>query len=155
GLAMAALHDGYALAFGASPLLPPSTGSVPIGTNPVLAGGAACHEILSIRYPTQAAGLRRAWQTWREMNSPGLLGATAEAYGRALGRIVEALGAEDAESAVPVGYQPRGEPYTHAASPREFNQGFAGPHWGGVVPLLASRIAGFPPPPGRLSARCV
>lgn len=155
GLAMAALHDGNALAFGAKPILPGSAGGVPIGTNPVIAGGAACHEVLSIRYPNQGASLMAAWRTWLELNGLGPAGSSAEAHGRSLGRTIEALGSADATYASPMGYHPTGQPYAHDVSPDEPAQGFAGPRWGDATPLLASRVGGFPPPPGRISASTV
>jgi hypothetical protein len=154
GMAMAALHDGSALAYGARPILQASRGIIPLGTNPLISCAAACHEVLSIRYPNQAGALQHAWRVWLELNTltPDM---AAEAHGRALGIAIESWGARDAKLAAPIGYLPSGRPYTHAVPPTGPDQGFVGPRWGLASPLAATRIFGFPPPPGRLSSTSV
>ncbi len=155
GMALAALHDGNAMAFGAAPLLLVSTGHVPNGSNPVIAGAAACHQLLTLRYPNQARHLQPAWGQWLELHGLASTGSSAETAGRALGSAIDAFGANDASLGKTNTYMATGAPYTHDCPPTDPGQGFYGSDWGRASRLCASPIAGFPPPPGRVSPTAV
>ncbi len=154
GMALAALNDANALAAGRPSLLgiaaPPAL--VAVGApNAELAGGAACAEVLRLRYPNQAHLLEPAWLHWLEYFDLGSAGSDAEKAGRAFGTLIHNKGADDAKFAAADQYTPTGAPYTHIAPPDEPMQHYSGGRWGEAKPLLATRIAGFPPPPGRVN----
>lgn len=156
GMALAALHDGNALAFGAAPLLLVSAGHVPNGSNPVIAGAAACHQLLTLRYPKQARFLQPAWSSWLELHGLGPAGSSAEVAGRTLGSAIDAFGSDDAILGKgKSSYMPTGAPYTHDVPANHTTQGFAGSDWGRARRLLASQVASFSQPPGRESATTV
>jgi PAP2 superfamily len=155
GMALAAPNEVHAQAAGTPSLL--GLASVPglAGlTGPALevAACAACVELLTLRYPRQADLLEADWLLWRTNNGHGANHAAEEALGRTVGMAIHALGAADADHAAGDMYSPSGLPYTHEAPPTEPAQGFAGADWGGAARLLTTHVAGFPPPPGRVSA---
>jgi PAP2 superfamily len=154
GMALAALHDADALASGRSPLLniTATPGLASLTGNPLsVAIGAACAQLLDLRYPAQASFLASSWTNWLQLNGYGAAGSPAEIAGRALGSAIDSLGAADGVNKVS-NYNPSGLPYSHQAPPNEPRQVAAGENWGASTPLLATRVANFPPPPGRLSA---
>jgi hypothetical protein len=154
GMALAALNDANALASGQPPLLniTATPGLVGLTGNPLnVAIGAACAQLLDLRYPTQASFLASAWTDWLQSNGYGPAGSPAEVAGRDLGTAIDSLGAADALNKLS-NYNPSGLPYSHEAPPNQPGQGFAGENWGSSTPLLATRVADFPPPPGRESA---
>ncbi len=154
GMALAALHDANALASGRSPLLnltaTPGLASL-TGNRISVASGAACAQVLRLRYPTQAALLEPAWLFWLQSNGYGAADSPAEVSGRALGTAIDSLGAADMRNRAS-NYNPSGLPYSHTAPPNQLMQMYAGENWGSSAPLLAKRVANFPPPPGRISA---
>ena len=156
GMALAALNDAHAIASGRTPLLavaaPPAL--VAVGAaNADLAAAAACAQVLRLRYPNQSHLLAPAWLNWLDYFSLGAAGSAAEMAGRAFGTLVHRLGVNDAAAAAADRYSPSGAPYNHTAPPSQPGQGYAGAIWGQeATPLLATRITGFPPPPGRVSA---
>lgn len=155
GMALAALHDGNAMAFGVAPLLPVSTGHVPTGSNPVIAGAAACHQLLTLRYPHQARYLQPAWARWLELHDFASTGSGTETAGRALGSAIDAFGAKDAMLGKTNTYMATGAPYTHDCPPTDPGQGFYGSDWGRASRLRARQVQNFPPPPGRVSPTAV
>jgi hypothetical protein len=154
GMALAALNDANALASGRSPLLnitaPPGLAGL-TGDPLSVASGAACAQLLDLRYPTQASFLASSWTDWLLLNGYGAAGSPAEVAGRALGSAIDSLGAADVQNKAS-NYNPSGLPYSHEAPPNQPRQGFSGENWGASTPLLATRVADFPPPPGRESA---
>lgn len=155
GMALAALNDANAYASGRAPLLNlPATPGL-IGANSDVAGAAACAQVLRLRYPNQANLLEPAWIHWLEYFGLGAVGSASEMAGRAFGTAVHLIGSADVANAAADQYTPTGAPYTHIAPPIQPTQGYAGARWGSSNPLLATRIAGFPPPPGRVSAAVV
>jgi vanadium chloroperoxidase len=154
GMALAALNDANALASGRSPLLnitaTPGLASL-TGDRINVASGAACAQVLRLRYPAQASLLEPAWTFWLQSNGYGLADSSAEVAGRALGSAIDSLGAADVQNKAS-NYNPSGLPYSHEAPPNQPRQGFSGENWGASTPLLATRVADFPPPPGRESA---
>lgn len=155
GMALAALNDANAHASGRPALLniPASAALTAVGAgNADVAGAAACAQVLRLRYPNQAHLLEPAWLNWLEYFGLGLVGSPAEMAGRTFGTLVHQKGANDAINAAADQYMPTGAPYNHIAPPNQSMQGYAGGHWGMSTPLLATRVTGFPPPPGRVSA---
>ncbi len=153
GMALGALHDAYAFANGTPPLLAiPASAGLP-GANAIVAAAAACHELLLLRFPKQARMLTPAWVHWRELHAGA---GGAEAPGRAFGSAVHAYGVADAGYAAVTSYvaDPMAN-YRHIAPPNEPDQGYAGFEWGKVTRLLASHVAAFPKPPGRIDALTV
>ncbi len=154
GMALAALNDANALASGRSPLLnltaTPGLASL-TGDRINVASGAACAQVLRLRYPAQASLLEPAWTYWLQSNGYGPADSPAELAGRALGTGIDNLGAADVRNRAS-NYNPSGLPYSHTAPPNQPGQGYAGENWGSSTPLLAKRVADFPPPPGRKSA---
>ncbi len=154
GMALAALHDANALASGRGSLLnvtaPPGLAGL-TGNRISVATGAACAQVLRLRYPAQASLIETSWLFWLQSNGYGPIDSPAEIAGRALGTAIDNLGATDAQNRVS-NYNPSGLPYSHAAPPNEPMQKFAGENWGNSTPLLATRVANFPKPPGRVSA---
>lgn len=156
GMALAALNDARAVAQGGAGLLaipaPPALQAVGAAHADV-AAAAACEQVLRLRYPNQSHLLAPAWLTWLEYHRMGAAGSAAEMAGRAFGNLVHQWGANDPAAAAADRYSPSGAPYTHVAPPNQPGQGYAGALWGReATPLLASRVMGFPPPPGRVSA---
>ena len=92
---------------------------------------------------------------WLEYFGLGPAGSAVEVAGRAFGSLVHKKGANDAVFAAIDQYIPTGAPYTHIAPPDDPMQHYAGANWGNATPLLTTRIAGFPPPPGRVTAATV
>jgi PAP2 superfamily len=155
GMALAALNDANAHAAGRPTLLNiPATAGL-AGANADLAGAAACAEVLRLRYPNQSHLMEPAWLHWLEYFGFGAPGSLSEMAGRAFGTLVHQKGANDPTNAAADQYTPTGNPYTHIAPPTQPTQGYAGAKWGMSTPLLATRITGFPPPPGRISATVV
>jgi membrane-associated phospholipid phosphatase len=155
GMALAALNDGHAIASGRAPLLkvPATAGLAGLTGHQInIASGAACAQVLKLRYPKQASLLDPSWLCWLENFGYGPVDSPAEIAGRAFGTAIHNLGRNDASNAAPGRYSPSGLPYGHTAPPNEPQQGYAGADWGFSTPLLASRVADFPPPPGRKSA---
>ncbi len=155
GMALAALNDAHAYASGRAPLLevqatPGLTGLS--GTRIRVASAAACAQVLRLRYPKQASLIEPSWLYWLSNFNYGPADSPAEVAGRAFGTAIHNLGADDAKNAAPGGYSPYGLPYGHTVSPNEPGQGYAGANWGLTTPLLATRVADFPMPPGRVSA---
>lgn len=155
GMALAALNDANAYASNRTPLLsvPATTGLV--GANPDIAGAAACAQLLRLRYPNQAHLLEPAWLHWLEYFGFGAAGSPAEMAGRAFGTALHQKGVSDPANAAADQYTPTGAPYTHKAPPNQLTQSYAGAAWGRSIPLLATRVADFPSPPGRISATVV
>jgi PAP2 superfamily len=154
GMALAALHDANALASGRDTLLnltatPGLAGLT--GDRIDVASGAACAQVLRLRYPAQASLLEPAWLFWLQSNGYGSADSPAEVAGRALGTTIDSLGAADVRNRVS-NYNPSGLTYSHTAPPNQLMQGYAGENWGASTPLLAVRVADFPAPPGRESA---
>lgn len=152
GMALAALNDAHAYASGRLPLLNLPDASSLFGKNADIAGAAACAQVLRLRYPNQANLLERAWTDWLEYFGLGAAGSADEKAGRAFGTAVHLIGKADVANAAADQYSPTGDPYTHIAPPIQPTQSYAGAKWGSSVPLLVTRIADFPPPPGRVSA---
>ena len=117
-----------------------------------VAACAACSQVLKQRYPHQAPLLDPAWAYWLQTVGQSPAGSAEETAGRAVGDAIHALGANDATWAAGNQYAPSGLPLTHAAPPNQPGQGFAGADWGFVPRLATTRVMGFPPPPGRVSA---
>lgn len=151
GMALAALNDARALASGRPTLLGIPANAGLATANPDVAGAAACAEVLRLRYPNQAHLLEPVWLHWLDYFGMGAAGSTDEMAGRAFGSLVHQKGAADVANAADGRYMPTGVPYTHIAPPTQPAQGYAGGDWGKSTPLVASRITGFPPPPGRVS----
>ncbi len=155
GMALAALNDAHAYASGRAPLLKVAAadGLTGLTGNRIeVASAAACSQVLNLRYPKQAALLEPSWLCWLENLGYGPANSPAEAAGRAFGTAIHNLGSNDATNAAGGRYSPSGLPYGHTAPPNEPMQGFAGADWGFSTPLMAARVADFPPPPGRESA---
>lgn len=152
GMALAALNDAHAHASSRPRLLNLAATPGLAGANNELAAAAACAQVLLRRYPNQSRFLDPAWGSWLEIFGLGPAGSPAEQAGRAFGDAVHAIGANDAVHAASDQYAPTGAPYTHVAPPNQPMQHYAGGKWGNATPLLATRIANFPPPPGRVSA---
>jgi hypothetical protein len=158
GMALAALNDANAYATGRTPLLalPVPAGFAGLTGNRVdIASGAACAQVLRLRYPNQASLLEPAWLHWLDYFDFGAAGSPAEVAGRAFGTAVHNLGSTDVVNAAAGQYVPTGAPYTHIHPPTQPMQGYSGAKWGQSTPLLATRVNGFPPPPGRVSATVV
>lgn len=156
GMALAALNDAQAVASGRAGLLalapPPALVAVGAARADV-AAAAACAQVLRLRYPNQSQMLEPAWLNWLDYFNLGAAGSAAEAAGRAFGTLVHQLGITDPVAAAADRYTPSGAPYSHITAPGQDSQGYAGGNWGKeATPLLATRIANFPPPPGRVSA---
>lgn len=154
GMAMAVLHDAYAHATGGLALLNISAPAALVGTgaaNAELACAAACEQVLRLRYPNQSHLLAPAWVHWLEYFGLGAAGSPAEMAGRAFGTQVHQFGAADVTNAALGQYTLTGASYTHIAPANDSGQGYAGGEWGMSTPLLAKRVMGFPPPPGRVS----
>ena len=158
GLILAALHDATALASAQTPLLtvPGPSSAALASKDPIIAGGAACHQVLLLRYPSLTKYLGPAWRGWLEGVGKPLTYSPAEHAGRVYGTAVHALGAGDAAAAASrAHYPPTGKPpfatYDHRPPPTEPGQNFAGSDFGGIVmPLLAPKtFANFGTPPGR------
>jgi hypothetical protein len=158
GMALAALNDANALASGRRPLLmfPAPAGFNALTANQIdVASGAACAQVLRLRYPNQANLLEPAWKRWLDYHGYGLPGSPAEVAGRSFGTSVHNFGSEDVVNAAGGQYVPSGDPYTHIHPPTQPMQGYAGAKWGQSEPLLANRVIDFPRPPGRVSATVV
>ncbi len=159
GMALAALNDAHAYASSRPPLLTPLQSSPATkglaGVDADVAGAAACAQVLRLRYPNQANLLEPAWLHWLEYFGLGASGSAAEISGRAFGTAVHKFGSADVANAAVDQYTPTGAPYTHIAPPSEPMQHYQGAKWGNSTPLLATRIADFPPPPGRVSESVV
>lgn len=155
GMALAAPNEVRRLATGQKPLLAltpaPALGFLTPEELEV-ACCAACSEVLTLRYPHQAALLAPAWPCWLETHGHGPVGGAAETMGRAVGRAIHALGADDARFADATDYSPSSLPYTHEAPPNQPGQKFAGADWGFARRLLTQRVSDFPQPPGRTDA---
>jgi vanadium chloroperoxidase len=154
-MALAALHDAHAHATARPPLLSIAPPAAIAGVGPAgatLAAGAACAQVLRMRYPNQAHLLEPAWLHWLEYFGFGSAGSQTEGVGRAFGNLVHQRGANDSATAAADQFTPSGAPYTHISPPKDAGQGYAGGKWGATAPLLAGRVAGFPRPPGRVSA---
>jgi PAP2 superfamily len=155
GMALAALNDANAYASGRAPILkvqatPGLTGLS--GTRIAVASAAACVQVLRLRYPKQVNLIDPSWLYWLANFNYGPADSPAEVAGRAFGTAIHNLGADDAKNATPGKYSPSGLPYGHTAPPNQPGQGYAGADWGFSIPLLATRVADFPVPPGRVSA---
>jgi hypothetical protein len=153
GMALAALNDANAYASGRAPLLkvqptPVLTGLS--GTRITVASAAACAQVLRLRYPNQASLIESSWLYWLANFNFGTADSPAEVAGRAFGTAIHNLGADDVKNAAPGRYSPSGLPYGHTAPPNQPGQGYAGADWGFSTPLLATRVADFPMPPGRV-----
>jgi hypothetical protein len=156
GMALAALHDAHAIASARPGLLSIPAPAALVAVGPAgadMAAAAACSQVLRLRYPNQSHLLAPAWLHWLDYFNLGAAGSAAEIAGRAFGTLVHQLGINDATAAAADRYSPSGAPYTHMAPPSQPTQGYAGAIWGmEAKPLLAHRVTGFPPPPGRISA---
>lgn len=158
GMALAALHDGHAIAEGGAGLLqivpPPGLAAAGAALAP-LAGAAACAQVLRLRYPNQSHLLEPAWTNWvahTQTVATSAAARAAEAAGRAYGTLVHRWGISDPAAATGNGYMPSGANYAHIAPPTQPMQGYAGGQWGKeATPLLVQRPAFFAPPPGRVS----
>jgi vanadium chloroperoxidase len=159
GLALSALHDAHAVASGRPGLLnlaAPAALAAVGAAQAEIAAAAACAQVLRLRYPNQAQLLEPAWLHWLDYFRLGPAGSAAERAGRDFGTHVHQLGSRDVANAVADRYSPSGAAYTHIAPPSQPTQGYAGGIWGvETQPLLAVRVANFPPPPGRVSANRV
>jgi hypothetical protein len=154
GMALAALNDAHAYATGRKPLLNVAATSGLAGLNETrstVASAAACAQVLRLRYPKQASLLEPSWLYWLANFNYGPADSPAEVAGRAFGTAIDNLGADDARNAAPGRYRPSGLPYGHTAPPNDPEQGYAGADWGFSTPLLATRVADFPMPPGRVA----
>ncbi|RZL30233.1 MAG: hypothetical protein EOP35_24165, partial [Rubrivivax sp.] len=155
GMALAAPYEVHALATGRAPLLAvcAAQGFVELkGAALEVAACAACAELLTLRYPYQAALLNGEWLNWLSASGHVAKYAAQEALGRSVGKAIHALGADDARHAAGNMYSPSGLPYTHEAPPTQPGQTFAGADWGSAARLVTTHVAGFPQPPGRMSA---
>lgn len=157
GMALAALHDAWALASGGTTLL---TLTAPAlvglsGSPRQIAAAAACHQLLRERYPKQAMLLDAGYREWLALFNFGAAGSPAEIVGRAFGHSVHSLGLADPMAAAMGSYTPPSPPvaYAHTAPANEPQQGYAGGVWGESTHLvLTGGHIPFPPPPGRVSA---
>ena len=155
GMALAAPNAVYALAAGSVPLLalaPVPAMALLSAKQLEVAACATCAQVLKLRYPSQGAALDSAWLYWLQNVAGGQPGSTEETMGREVGAAIHQLGATDAKQAAGDMYSPSGLPYTHEAPPTQPKQGFAGADWGHATRLVTTRVANFPPPPGRVSA---
>ncbi len=155
GMALAALHDANAIAAGRPGLLGIAVSTqdqAVAAANPDLYAAAACSQVLRLRYPNQATLMASAWLNWLDYHGHAPGSTPAETAGRAFGTLVHQRGAADAANAAVDQYTVTGAPYTHIAPPSDPMQHYAGGKWGNSVPLLAARVTGFAPPPGRVSA---
>jgi len=156
GMAMAALHDGYALVTGDIRLLTTAVGPVPAGADKHMVGASACHEVLRRRYPLLAWYLDASWRDWLEMTGgTALAGSASEVFGRTVGTSILSIGDQDPIHATANTYEPTHAPYTHDRPANDPNQGFAGSSWGHAKRLLATHVIGFPKPPARMDAEVV
>ncbi len=159
GMAMAALHDGYALAVvpAKTPLLPSSIGRpVPPGADAHVVAAAACKEVLTRRYPLLIGYIDSAWRSWLDVNGlTDFASSPSEKIGQALGKSIEEIGVMDPTYAMANQYMPTARPYTHNRPTNEPNQNFSGASWGKATRLLAAHVTGFPPPPGRVDKETV
>ena len=153
GMALAALHDANAIAGTGTPLLAVPVPAGLAGGNPIVAGAAACHQMLTRRYPKQAAMLQDAWLLWTALD-PTAGTSVVEAAARAFADGMHALGAQDAAHAAFDAYQERAEAYRHIKPAAEPAQGYAGGIWGEANPLMTSRPH-LDPPPGRVAPTTV
>ncbi len=162
GLAMAALHDGGVNEVPgntAQGRLIKGTGiGNPGALDPVLVRAAACHQLLLLRFPSQADGLRSAWQAFAGL-FPSAAAASvrdnSERQGRHHGTELHMLTLADPVHGSNTTFAPGGD-YWHAPPPNELGQLPAGPVWGDNIPLLiTSAITNFAKPPGRLGASSV
>lgn len=154
-MALSALNDATAHASSRSALLniPAPAALTAVGAAQAkVAGAAACAQVLRLRYPNQAHLLEPAWLRWLDYFGLGAAGSAAEMAGRTFGTLVHQKGMNDPVNAAADQYTPTGAPYNHRVPPNDPMQGYAGGHWGMSAPLLATRVTGFPPPPGRISA---
>jgi hypothetical protein len=71
--------------------------------------------------------------------------------GRAFGTLVNHIGVDDVANSAVDQYTPTAAPYTHIVPANDPMQRYAGGKWGLATPLLATRVAPFAPPPGRVS----
>lgn len=151
GLALGALHDMAAPAWGGPQLLSVAPPALP-GTQDV-AAAAAIHEVLLRRFPKQQGLLEAAWRQWQELYA--LSNAAAEAAGRAHGKAVEALGVDDPDNAMRDRYTATGADYTHQRPDHEPTQSYAGGEWGMSKELLVPIVPGFARPFARQSPALV
>jgi hypothetical protein len=157
GMALAALRDAQARVTGRPAFLTQLNGHPSLaalaGTTAKVTAATACAQVLRRRYPDQLQMINAAFSAWLELFDPVATAArtVSQIAGLAFGDAVHALGSTDAAVAGTM-YTPILAPYHHNAPPNEPTQGFAGSAWGTVTPLLASRITGFPAPPGRTNA---
>ena len=150
GMAMAALHDAFAIASGRAPLIAglPASPAMP---NAELAAAAACRAVLVKRYPLLFNYVDGAWRNWLEVYGLNAqAGSPSAKFGESVGIKIEAIGVLDPGWAQPNQYTPTGAPYTHDRPANEPNQMFSGGTWGSAKHLLANHVTGFPPPPGRV-----
>jgi hypothetical protein len=152
GMAVGALHDAPQPATNRLLDLPPSTPDGP-PSSPGCASAAACHQLLLMRYPTQAHALNEAWDQWLELH-PTLRDQPSELQGRQVGTAIHLLGIGDRGLAAKLDYTPSG-PYAHDVPPDDPGQGFAGSSWGAAERLMTEAVPGFPKPPGRISGTVV
>jgi hypothetical protein len=161
GMAMAALNDARAVALGGSGLLAINAPAAKAALVAAAAGdparadvaaAAACAQVLRLRYPNQSQLLAPAWVNWLDLFDLGAANSPAEMAGRAYGSLVHQLGASDQAAGTANTYSPNGAAYNHTTAPGQDTQGFSGAKWGlETTPLLAARVANFPPPPGRVA----
>ncbi len=159
GMALAALHDVRSVVAGSATKLlslPIPAGLLPFPSPKErdLAAAAACHQVLRLRYPSQASMLEPAWGNWLDSFEIGPARTPVEMAGRAYGTAVHQLGIDDRNKAR-AAYTPDGTAYNHKAPPTQPTQGYLGGVWGSTTPLVAARVMDFPPPPGRLDADTV
>lgn len=155
GMALAALNDARAYVFRRPALLNIPAPATLLAIGPAdadTAGAAACAQVLRLRYPNQAHLLEPAWLRWLDYFGLGSAGSPAERAGRDFGTLVHQSGMNDPVNAAADQYTSTGAAYSHMVPPNDSMQGYAGGHWGMSTPLLATRVTGFPSPPGRVSA---
>jgi hypothetical protein len=154
GLGLAALRDAQARVSGRPAFLTQLNSHASIaklaGTNAKVTAATACAQVLRRRYPDQLQLINAAFSNWLELFEPAASSNRTQSQiaGLAFGDAVHELGSTDAAMAS-IMYSPITAPYYHGAPPNEPTQGFAGSAWGKVTPLAATRVASFPPPPGR------
>ncbi|MFM7169975.1 MAG: vanadium-dependent haloperoxidase [Cyanobium sp.] len=149
GMALGALHDGYVLAKGSGIKLLSLGLKAPARLDAQITAAAACHQLLLHRYPQQSPSLNAAWDFWFALfhvPSPPL--EDSELFGRRVGDAVHLFGIRDRQIGTAMDPSPD-LCYRHRPPPNEPKQPSAGTLWGTAKPLVATRVSGFAPPPGR------
>ena len=149
GMALAALHQGYVLAKGSGVKFLSLGLKAPARLDVHISAAAACHQLLLHRYPQQSPSLNASWDFWLALfHGPSPPLDDSELFGRKVGDAVHLFGIRDRQIGTALNPSPD-LCYRHRPPPNEPQQTFAGTLWGTAKPLVAKRVRGFAPPPGR------